>query len=199
MKIKFVGPKPIISQVGISFDNAKEDKFVYLNISIQLLRALDHDYIEGKVYTYDARNKRLSNDEIYDGILQYCSDVREVIEAHRLHAESEVENDLLRAKKNMLLTEEERNTLLKNIQIMREYVIQRAVNKAVYYRVIHALSDELIKDKIDYIIAPMFQNFAHIFHSIQGVLQKRKAPMDTSIDIYEEEGKLQVKLKVITQ
>ncbi len=196
MNIKFVGPKPIISQSGISFDNNKDDKFVYLNIAVQLLKAFDHDYIDNKVYTYNTQNKRLSNDEIYDGILHYCHDVRDVIEAHKKHAEAEVENDLQRARDNMLLSDDERGVLVKNITMMHDYVIQRAVNKAVYYRVVNELAAELKHDRIDYLIAPMFQNFAHIFHSVQGVFQKQKAPVDSAIDIYEEEGKLLVKLKI---
>ena len=196
MNIKFVGPKPIISQSGISFDNNKDDKFVYLNIAVQLLQAFDHEYINDKIYTYNTQNKRLSNDEIYEAILHYCGDVKNVIEAHRKHAEAEVENDLQRARDNMLLSEDERSTLIKNITMMRDYIIQRAINKAIYYRVINALVDELKKDKINYVIAPMFQNFAHIFHSIQGVFQKQKVAIESAIDIYEEEGKLLVKLKI---
>ncbi|MDQ7061959.1 MAG: hypothetical protein Q9M43_12925 [Sulfurimonas sp.] len=48
MRLKYVGPKPIISHTGIEFDNNKEDKFAYLNIVIQLLKALNHEYFEDK-------------------------------------------------------------------------------------------------------------------------------------------------------
>jgi len=198
MKIKFVGSKPIITQTGITFNNNKDDKFVYLNISVQLLKAFKVESITHKVYTYDTKNKRLNNDEIYDSILHYCPDVKEVIEAHQQHAQTEVDNDIDRAKNTMLLGEDERMTLVKNITIMRDYVIQRAVNKAVYYRVINEIASELKKEKIDYVIAPMFQNFAHIFHSIQSVFQEQSAAIDTAIEIYEEEGKLLIKLKIKT-
>ena len=196
MTIKFVGPKPIISQSGINFDNNEDDKFIYLNISVQLLKAFDHDDIINKTYFYNTQNKRLSNDEIYEAIMHYCPDVHEVIAVHSKDAEAEVDNDLQRAENNMLLSEDERKLLVKNITMMRDYVIQRAVNKAVYYRVINTLAEKLKEDKIDYVIAPMFQNFSYIFHSIQGTFQKQKTPVDSAIEIYEEAGKLLVKLKI---
>jgi len=60
MELKYVGPKPIISHTGIEFDNNKEDKFAYLNIVIQLLKALDHDYFEDKTYVYQADTARVT-------------------------------------------------------------------------------------------------------------------------------------------
>ena len=63
MTIKYAGPKAIISHTGICFDTNKEDKYVYLDIALQLVEALDHDYLENKTYVHTLE-KRLSNDEI---------------------------------------------------------------------------------------------------------------------------------------
>jgi len=43
----------------------------------------------------------------------------------------------------------------------------------------------------------MFQKFAHVLHSVQGVLLRQKFPIDTKLDMYLENGKLLAKLKVI--
>jgi len=48
MTLKYVGPRPHISHTGIEFDSNKEDKFVYLNFVVQLIKALSHDYFEDK-------------------------------------------------------------------------------------------------------------------------------------------------------
>jgi len=64
MNIKYAGPKPIISHRGINFDNNKEDKYVYLNVAVQILKSLDHEYVKDKVYTYDITAQRLSEDEL---------------------------------------------------------------------------------------------------------------------------------------
>ncbi|OQX58838.1 MAG: hypothetical protein B5M52_04580 [Helicobacteraceae bacterium 4484_230] len=196
MQLKFVGPKPIITQTGITFDNNKEDRFIYLNIAVQLLTAFNNDRLDNKVYTYDVQNRRLSNEEIIEGVRKYCDDIDDIVEIYKKHAEAEIENNLKHASENMLISDKERSALIKNINMMSDYIIQRSVNKAVYFRVIKALTEELKKEKIDYVVAPMFENFAHIFHAIQGILQEQKFPIDTNIEIFEEDGKLLIKLKI---
>jgi hypothetical protein len=80
---------------------------------------------------------------------------------------------------------------------MRDYLIQRSINKRVYYCAINALAELAKEDHIDYIIAPMFQTFIHVLHSVQGSLERQKSPIDTKLDIYRENGKLLVKLQVV--
>ena len=80
MELKYVGPKPIISHTGIEFDNNKEDKYIYLNIVVQLLKALDHDYFEDKTYTYNADTSRLSNDELLQELKKYCPNLSSIME-----------------------------------------------------------------------------------------------------------------------
>ena len=81
---------------------------------------------------------------------------------------------------------------------MHDYIIQRSINKSVYYCAINALAKLLKQDHIDHIITPMYQKFVHVLHSVQGVLKQEKFPIDTKIDIYKEQGQLFVKLQVIT-
>ena len=197
MELKYVGPKPIISHTGISFDNNKEDKFVYLNIVIQLLKSLNHEYIENKVYTYQADTKRLSNDELYNELKKFCPDIDTLIDNTDHFSHDNMNEEIKRARENELLTDVDKETLENNIKIMTDYIIQRSINKTVYYCAIDKLAELLKKDNIEYIIAPMFQKFAHVLHSVQGSLKRQKIPVDTNMDIYEEDGKLLVKLKVI--
>ena len=82
---------------------------------------------------------------------------------------------------------------------MHDYVVQRSINKSVYYCAINALAELLKKDQIDHIVTPMFQNFAHVLHSVQGVLNKQQFPIDTKLDIFQKDGELVVKLQVINQ
>lgn len=57
MKIKYAGPRPQISHHGVSFKDGKEDKYVYLMIALQILKAIDKDYEEKKSYSYDLETK----------------------------------------------------------------------------------------------------------------------------------------------
>ncbi len=197
MELKYVGPKPIISHTGIEFDNNKDDKYSYLNIVVQLLKALDHDYFEDKTYTYQADTARLSNDEMLSELKKYCPQINSLMEKRNHDIEEEIQHQIQRANENNVLGQEDKTTLKNNIEMMHDYLVQRSINKSVYYCVIDALADLLTKDHIDYIIAPMFQKFAHVLHSVQGVLQKRRFPIDTKLDIYQKDGKLLVRLKVL--
>jgi len=199
MELKYVGPKPIISHTGIEFDNNKDDKYAYLNIVVQLLKALDHDYFENKTYTYQADTARLTNDEMVRELKKYCPNMDSLMQKQNHNIEDEVNHLLQRADENTILNDEDKQTLKNNINMMHDYIIQRSINKSVYYCAIDALAELLKKDHIDYIIAPMFQKYAHVLHSVQGSLRKRNFPIDTKLDIYQEDGKLLVKLKVINQ
>lgn len=197
MDLKYVGPKPIISHRGIEFDNNKEDKYVYLNIVLQFLQALDHDYFKDKTYYYELSTDRLSAGEIISVLNEYCSDLDSMIEKENHDVEDEIFHNLQRVHDNEVLTDEDKEALEENIKIMHDYMIQRSINKSVYYCAIDALADMLKKDNIDYIIVPMYQKFIHVLHSVQGSLLKQKIPIDTKLDIYQQDGDLVAKLKVI--
>lgn len=197
MTLKYVGPKPIISHTGIDFDNNKEDKFAYLNITIQLLKALDHEYFEDKIYRYNADTNRLSNDELLKEIKAYCPNLEALMETKNYNTEEEIEHEMQRVQESDILKEEDKEAHLNNMNIMHDYITQRAINKSVYYCAINRLAKMLQKDQINYVITPMFQTFAHVLHSVQGVLRKSEFSIDTKIDIYQEDGKLLVKLKVL--
>ena len=197
MELKYVGPKPIISHTGIEFDNNKEDKFVYLNIIVQLLKSLNHEYIQDKIYTYLPDTARLSNDEVYHALKKYCPKIDELMEQQNHNIQAEIDENIRRASDNEILKPDDKETLENNINIMREYITQRSINKSVYYCAVEELAELVKKDNIDYVIVPMFQKFAHVLHSVQGSLKKQRMPIDTKMEIYEEDGKLLAKLKVI--
>jgi hypothetical protein len=196
MTIKYAGPKAIISHTGIGFDTNKEDKYVYLDIAAQLLEALDHDYIEDKTYTHTLE-KHLSNDEIMTILQRRCPDFDKLINATDHEVEGLLDEDLQRAHTNRLLNDEEKEVLEKNISIMHDYMVQRSINKSMYYCVVGLLADMAAKDHINKITLPMQQNYIHVLHSLQGTLIKEKKPIDTDMSIAEKDKKLYVTLKVV--
>ncbi len=195
--LKYVGPKPIISHTGVEFDNNKEDKYIYLNIVIQLLKALDHDYFENKTYTYNASTARLSSEELILELKKYCPNINSLVNKENYCVEDEIQHNIQRAKESDTLKDEDKQTLQNNINLMRDYLIQRSINKSVYYCAIDALANLLKKDHIDHVIAPMYQNYVHVFHSVQGSLRKEKFPIDTALEIFGKDKRLFVKLQVI--
>lgn len=196
MPLQYAGPKPLISAHGITFDLNKEDKFAYLSIVAELIQALDHNYQADERYTYLAKAEPLNADIIFNLIKSKDATLMDQIDERRKIVENEITDELKRAHENKILGEEERNVLIRNIELMRDYQMSRSVNKAVYYAGINVIANEIKQGHIDYIKAPMFQKFMHVFHSIQGALNKLHPPMNSNIDIYEEEKHLHIRLEI---
>lgn len=196
MTIKYVGPRPLISVSGIDFDHKKEDKYIYLSIVAELIQALDHEYVKDQHYVAMTGKKPLDPATILSLIRSYDSELDEAIAERNALSETEIDDELTRAHENRLINDEERHVLIKNIELMRPYRIQRSINKTVYYSGIATLAHIIKKGHIDYITAPMFPIFMHVFHSIQGVLGKFHPPLDSEIDIFEENSHLSVRLKL---
>lgn len=199
MDLKYAGPKPLISAHGISFDLNKEDKFAYLSIVAELIQTLDHNYQSDERYTYLAKAEPLKADTILELIKSKDENLLSEIEERRLHIENEIAEELKRASENKTLCQEECDVLIRNIELLRNYQINRAINKTVYYAGINVIADEIKKGHIDYINAPMFPKFLHVFHSIQGALSKLHPPVDSTIDIHEHDGHLHVRLEIISK
>lgn len=196
--LEYAGPKPHIFHTGIDFDQNKEDKYVYLHIVVELIRAVSHEYVEDRVYTYTTADTQVNGRQLMNELKLVCPDLTELIKHENIDVEEEIKEDIERARENKMLTEEEKITLENNIKIMHDYLIQRAINKEVYYCAINVLAEQLKRDHIDYVIVPMYPKFVHVLHSVQGVLRKEKFPIDTKIDIYKQDDKLLAKLQVIT-
>jgi hypothetical protein len=197
MKLTYAGPKPIISHTGISFDKNKEDKYSYLSILVRLLNAFNHEYIEDKTYVCDAETSDLSGDDLYRELKKYCENLDEIIKSENHTIEGQIEHDLDRAHQNMILNDAAKETLENNIKIMHDYMIQRSINKSVYYCGIHALAKIIEREKIEHITVPMFIKYTHVLHSVQGVLRTEKRPVESDLSIFEEDEKLFAKLKII--
>lgn len=197
MELKYVGPKPLISHTGIEFDTNKEDKYIYLHTALELVKALDHDYFENKVYTYNADTKKHSATDLLYELKPVCSNLNDLIDKENHHIEDEIQHNLQRAHESFTLNEEEKQVLTNNLELMHDYLVQRSINKSVYYCVINKLAELVKKDHIDYIIVPMTYLFVHVLHSVQGVLQKQKFPIDTNMEIYKKDNNLLAKLSVI--
>lgn len=195
MKFQYAGPKPLISAHGIEFDHNKEDKYVYLSIVAELIEALDHEYVDNRRYTYLAVAEPLDTDKVFSLILSKDPSLKSEIEERKKIAENEIADELERARTNRVINEEEREVLLRNIELLRNYQINRAINKTVYYCGINIIAAEIKKEHVDFIQAPMFPKFFHVFHSIQGVLNKLHPPVDSKLEIREHEGELKVILE----
>jgi len=196
MQIKYVGPRPIISKSGIVFDNQFDDRYTYLNIVVQLIKALDKDSFENQTYQYELDNRRLNDQDILEGLQRYCGDLDVVVKKGVAEENAQIDNELKEARENSMLEKDEQAALIKNIEMMRKYRLQYTNNELLYDCAIRLLADYVKKETLNYIIVPMFQRFAAILRSVQDELVRQNFPIDTRMDIYEEDGKLMAKMEV---
>lgn len=194
--LKYVGPKALFSVSGISFDNSKEDKFIYLSILAELIEALDHEYASDQRYVVETGNKPLDENILLDLIRKRPSNLDEQIEYWIGKTTEEIDDDVKRARNNPILSAEERQVLENNLEILRPYRIQRSINKSIYYAGVKLLASIIKQSGIQYITTPMYPKFLHVLHSVQGALRAIHPPVDSSIDIYEEQGHLVIQLKI---
>ena len=197
-KLAYAGPKPQISQRGIEFDKNQDDKFHYLPALIELIKGLDHDYFEDKTYTFETHPQEIHSKELLTILKSYCLDLESLIDKAQKHAKESLQHELQRVDENEILSEEEKEVYRNNLLIMKDYLTQFDINQTVYDCALKKLAEIVTKDHIHYIIVPMFQKYAYVLHNLQSVLKEQEHPIDTKLDIIEEDGKMIAKLQVIS-
>lgn len=194
MKLQYTGLKPIISEHGISFKSGKEDKFVYLPFSVDILKAIDHTYEQKKVYSHQLDSKQLSPSEILDIIIKFHPDLENTmhkeIDSYKVHLDKE-EYEVAHRE---ALSDIEKETYLANLKLMRDYKIQREKNKIFYFHYIETIVETILKHKIKEIDTPFNEKFWHILQSIEGKLSSHK--ISSSLKIKEENNCLKAMLSI---
>jgi len=199
MKLAYTGPKPIISHTGIEFDLRKEDKYHYLAFAIQLLKALDHEYIEDRTYRFEPEMHRYSDDELLTILRRYAPEAEAEARQRADRLKRDIDAEIAEARQHALLNAAEREALVNNLKLMSDYRLQRSINKSLYYSAVDALASLIARGHIYYIKVPFRQEYFHVFHTVEGVLKKMKKTFDTQIEIYEENERLMVRLDVASR
>ncbi|WP_419765162.1 MAG: hypothetical protein ACNI28_01800 [Arcobacter sp.] len=195
MQLKYVGPKPMISEHGVSFKDGKEDKYVYIQNAIEILHALNHEYIKGKIYKYDPNFSKLSEKEVENTIIKYKPELKKSIEkevnSYEIYLKNEIENV---KDSHPLLSDLELKALKNNLEIMHEYRVQRAINKIYYMHIIEIISDLIKEHKIKDITIPFNEKFWHVLQTIQGNLAQGKNSVNSKL-IEDDNSILELKIR----
>ncbi|WP_419769483.1 MAG: hypothetical protein ACNI3C_09055 [Candidatus Marinarcus sp.] len=194
MKLKYAGPKPIISEHGVSFKDGKEDKYVYLIIAVQILQAIDHEKYTQNHYSYDSTTQRISDEDMLAIIHKYHPDLEEImnkeLDGYLIHLTNEIED----VKNSTLLNTQEKDVFVKNLEIMKEYKIQRAKNKIFYMHCINTIVEVIKRRKIKMIETPFYEKFWHTLQTIEGHLATSKSGLLSELKIKHDNDKLDAQL-----
>ena len=192
MKFEYVGYRPVISHNGVTFKQGKDDKFIYLPYAYEILNALNHEYTTNKNKYSNSINLDNSNiDKLYKVVETYFPDIEKSIEdklkKYKEHLEEERENIISRPHLNDI----EKNIFLTNLDLMKNYRINRAKNKIFYYFVIATIVEIIKEKRIKEIDIPYHNKFWHVLNTIQGVLSSEK--INSNIKAVYLDTKLELK------
>ncbi|MDY0321845.1 MAG: hypothetical protein RBR23_08945 [Arcobacteraceae bacterium] len=198
-KIRYSGPRPMISQYGIEFKEGKEDKYVYLMISIQILKAIDKDFTENKHYSYDLGTKRISDEDILNTMLRYEPSLTDSVEAEALAYEKKLDQEMEDIKNQKALSEIEKDVWIKNLEIMKDYRVQRAINKIFYIHSIYEIVEVIKREKIKEIDTPFYEKYWHVLKSIEGTINSQKGSLRANIAVENKNGAIKTILRISGQ
>lgn len=196
MKLKYIGPKEIISPNGINFKSGKDDKYVYIYPTIQIYNALHHDYEKNIIYTYNVEGKRLEDEDILDKILTINPEFKEIFEKDILKIEKYLDEEIENVKNHNEYTDLEKEIYKNNLKIMKNYRIQRETNKIVYNHLIKTIVDDIILHRLKELNTPFNERFWHILQTIQGELSNHeKRSIGSTLDTIHKDN-ISISLKI---
>ena len=181
MKIKYSGPRPFINHHGISFKDGKEDKYVYLMISLQILSAIDKNYDDHKSYSYDLNTKRLSDDEMFHIMTSYEPELEKIANDEAISYGLKLDEEIEDIEKNQTISSIEKYAWINNLKIMKDYRIQRAINKIYYMHSIDYIAEVIKREHIKEIDAPFYEKYWHVLQTIEGRFAHVKTPISTNL------------------
>ncbi|WP_421717140.1 hypothetical protein [Arcobacter arenosus] len=197
MKLKYTGPKELISPHGVSFKRGKDDKYVYIHPAIQIYNAIHHDYEKDKIYTLNIEGKRLNDNELTEKILQLKPELKEYFDEEVESIKNYLDKEIESINGLNEFTEDEKKIYKNNLIIMKNYRIQRAFNKTVYTKLIEIIVDDIFIHKLKEINAPFNERFWHIFQTIQGELSNHNhRSIGSKLDILHDDDYLSISLKI---
>lgn len=172
MELKYIGPKAMISEHGISFKDGKDDKYVYINNAIQIYLAINHEYQKNLLYHHNIEESEISSKEVFqtlkDSVPNFEKTILEELKGYESYLQSQEEE----VKERNNLNKDEKTAFINNLKLMREYRTQRFINKHVYEHIIKAIVDKIVDNKLHEIQTPFNERFWHILQTIEGWLSR---------------------------
>lgn len=196
-KVAYVGPRVEISNHGITYRYSKEDKYLYLAAALEILEDIDNDYEKKLSYSHLYTNKPLKEEDLHKILERYEKGVEECIleesRKYKLKRLHEIEHILQMPH----LTDTDKNTWIKNIEIMQDYRIQRAINKMYYFHTIEDIVQVIRHKKIKEISVPFNKNFFHVLNTLKGTLITGKPSLEVKVTAeYNNDNRMVLKLTI---
>jgi len=197
LKTQYVGPRVEISNHGVAYRKSKEDKYVYLLVALEILKNIDNDHERKKLYSHDFESKELEEEVLRSILKCHESGVEKKVEEEGHHYEQKMQQEIEYIRNLPHLTDIDKEAWIKNIELMKVYRIQRAVNKRCYIHCIQNIIQVIKHQKIQEITTPFNKSFFHVLNSIRGALITGRPSLDAKVtEDNDKDNNMIVKLSV---
>jgi len=196
-KVEHVGPRVEISHQGIHYRRSKEDKYVYLMVALEILKNIDNDYEIKPSYSHNFNNKTLEESNLHTILESYESSVEASITEECEKYKQKILHEIEYIQQMPHLTDIDKEVWVRNIEIMQDYRVQRAINKMYYMHCIQNIVQLIQHKKIKEITVPFNKYFFHVLNTIKGSLITGKPSLDAKvINQYDKNENMIVKLTI---
>ena len=197
LKVKYVGPRVEISHHGITYKKDKEDKYVYLMVALEILKDIDNDYEKQTSYSHSFESHPLDESEVHSILKVYEADVEAHASAEYARYQEKIKHELAFVKGLATLSDLEKEVWMKNIELMKAYRLQRAINKIYYEHCIANIRRLIIHKKIKILMTPFNKDFFHVINSLKGQLITGKPSLDaTVVEEMNKDNEMCMKLSI---
>ena len=180
-KLHYVGPRVEITNRGIVYKRSKEDKYIYLVAALEILKDIDNDYEKRPSYVHYFKNHALQEKSMHTLLQQHEGDVEECISEECKKYKQKMQHEIERIKTLPYITDIDKEVWIKNIEIMKEYKMQRAMNKMYYMHCIQDIVKVIQHKKVKQITAPFNKDFFHVLNTLKGALITSKPSLDAKV------------------
>ena len=196
-KVQYVGPRVEISNHGIVYKHSKEDKYIYLNAAYEILKDIDNDYEKKPSYRHQFKHCELEENSLHKLLQYHEKNLEEHINEETDRYRQKIEHQIDYVQSIPHLSPIDKEVWIKNIEIMKKYKIQRAINKIYYMHCIQDIVDLIRHKNIKIITAPFNKHFFHVLNTLKGTLITGKPSLDARVkEEYDKNGAMVVKLMI---
>jgi hypothetical protein len=196
VRLKYVGPRPEISFSCVSFNTCKEDKFVYISSAYQLLKTLQHDYGSCNPYTDTLEPLCINEGELEKMTETVDTELTTCIKHHQDQLQCLFDKEIQWIKENQYMDAVSKKSYYNNHALMKEYRLQRQINKSVYYMLIQKLAHLIKQKRITYIITPLNERFTYVLINLQKTLMQGRTPVFAELEVFQEQDELKARLRL---
>jgi len=177
------GPRPRVSQHGVTFDPSKPDSYMFLSAALEILETVDFKDAEKSLIMHDVRPKEYDGKAMVALLEKHCDDVDAIFDAGQEAMEKAIAAYREDVARNKSLSADEREAWLGNIDAMKHYFQQYMTNERAYRCVLDAIADKIAKNRIESIRVPLGRNYGMVLADLVPVLQDHKPPFDATMRI----------------